>query len=90
MGTWRKKKWIITLLYNLKQVISEPTHLVFSSSSYINLIFAEPQNSLADCSVHLSLTPNAKIRLFIQYLMQKLVIHGLINVGDKKVNAEFI
>ena len=40
--------------YDLKQVINEPTHLLETSSSCIDLIFISQPNLLMDAGVHQS------------------------------------
>ena len=61
-------------LYDLKQVINEPTHLFENSSSCINLKLASQPNLVMDAGVHPSLHPNchhqivcAKFDLKIHY-----------------------
>ena len=44
-----------TSLYGMKQVIIEPTHILESSASCIDLIFTNQPNIVMDSGVHLSL-----------------------------------
>ena len=45
----------LTSLYGMKQVIAEPTHILESSASCIDLIFSNQPNILMDSGVHSSL-----------------------------------
>ena len=58
----------------LKQMITEPTHILHNSSSCIDLIFTDQPNLMVDCGVHPSLHPNShhqiiycKFNLSIEY-----------------------
>ena len=48
----------VTSLFGLKQLISEPTHLLPNSTSCIDLIFTNHPNLVVDCGVHPSLHTN--------------------------------
>ena len=83
----------ITSQFGLRQVIKEPTHILDTSSSFIDLIFASLPHLIIDSGVHSSLHPNchhhivyAKFNLKITYLPRYLqeVWHY------KDANIEFI
>ena len=64
----------ITSQFGLHQMIDEPTHILESSSSCIDLIFTSQPNLITESGVHPSLHPNshhkiifAKLNLKIQY-----------------------
>ena len=64
----------ITSYYGLHQIINEPTHILPSSASCIDLIFTNQPNLVIDSGVHLSLHQNchhqiifAKINLKVYY-----------------------
>ena len=64
----------ITSSYALNQLIQEPTHILNSSSSYIDLMFTSPPNLDMESGIHLSLHSNchhqivfAKFNLSIFY-----------------------
>ena len=42
----------LTSLYGMKEVITEPTHILESSSSYIDLIFSNQPNLIIESGVH--------------------------------------
>ena len=42
----------LTLLYDMKQVITEPTHILENSSSCIDLIFSNRPNLITGSGVH--------------------------------------
>ena len=48
----------ITSIHGLKQLIYEPTHIIFNSSSCIDLIFTNQPNLVVDSGTHPSLPPN--------------------------------
>ena len=48
----------LTNLYGFSQMLSEPTHVLSSSSSCIDLIFTNQPNMITDSGVHPSLHPN--------------------------------
>ena len=63
-----------TSLYGMKQVITEPTHILESSASCIDLIFTNQPNIVMDSGVHLSLHEKchhqiiySKLNLRIEY-----------------------
>ena len=63
-----------TSLYGMKQVITEPTHILESSTSCIDLIFTNQPNIIMDSGVHLSLHEKchhqiiySKLNLRIEY-----------------------
>ena len=63
-----------TSLYGMKQVIAEPTHILESSASCIDLIFTNQPNIVMDSGVHLSLHEKchhqiiySKLNLRIEY-----------------------
>ena len=69
-----KKKKSITSQFELHQLIKEPTHLLESYSSCIDLIFTSHPNTVAQSGIHPSLYPNchhqiifAKFNLKIYY-----------------------
>ena len=83
----------ITSQFGLRQEIKEPTYILDTSSSFIDLIFASLPHLIIDSGVHWSLHPNchhhivyAKFNLKIAYLPRYLqeVWH------DKDANIEFI
>ena len=49
----------ISSLFGLHQVINEPTHILESSSSFIDLIFTSQPNLITESGVHPSLYPNS-------------------------------
>ena len=49
--------------YGLHQLIQEPTHVLNSSSSYIDLVFTFRTNLVMESGVHLSLHPNCHHRV---------------------------
>ena len=53
-----KKLESLTSQCGFKQVISDPTHILESSSSYIDLIFTSQPNLIMNSGVHSSLHPN--------------------------------
>ena len=64
----------LTLLYGMKQVITEPTHVLENSSSCIDLIFSNQPNLIMDSGVHATLHSKchhqiiyAKLDLKIEY-----------------------
>ena len=64
----------LTLLYGMKQVITEPTHVLENSSSCIDLIFSNQPNLIMDSGVHPTLHSKchhqiiyAKLNLKIEY-----------------------
>ena len=64
----------ITSLYGMKQLISEPTHILQQSSSCIDLIFTDQPNIVMDSGVDSSLHPKChhqiiylKLNLKIEY-----------------------
>ena len=64
----------ITSLYGMKQLISEPTHILQQSSSCIDLIFTNQPNIVMDSGVDSSLPPKchhqiicSKLNLKIEY-----------------------
>ena len=48
----------LTSTFNLHQVISGPTHILFQSSSCIDLMFTDQPHLVTNCSFHVSLHPN--------------------------------
>ena len=61
-------------MYGLHQLMSDPTHILPNSSSFIDLIFTDQPNLVVDSGVHPSLHPNChyqitycKFNLFIEY-----------------------
>ena len=48
----------LTISCGLHQLISDPTHVLLNSSSYIDLIFTDQPNLVVDSGVHPSLHPN--------------------------------
>ena len=65
----------LTSTYGLHQLISDPTHILPSSSSCIDLIFTNHPHQVVDSGVHPSLHPNChhettycKFNLFTEYL----------------------
>ena len=63
-----------TSLYGMKKVITEPTHILESSASWIDLIFTNQPNIVMDSGVHLSLHEKchhqiiySKLNLRIEY-----------------------
>ena len=44
--------------YDLQQIINEPTHILKSSSSYLDLVLTSQPNSIVDFDVHPCLHPN--------------------------------
>ena len=64
----------MTSLYRMKQLISEPTHILHHSSSYVDLIFTNQPNIVMDSGVDSSLHPKcyhqiiySKLNLKIEY-----------------------
>ena len=64
----------LTSLYGMKQSISDPTHILQHSSSYIDLIFVNQRNLVVDSGIHPSLHQNShhevifcKLNLKIEY-----------------------
>ena len=64
----------LTSLYGMKQVITEPTHILENSSSCIDLIFSNQPNVIMDSGVHLTLHSKcdlekiySKLNLKIEY-----------------------
>ena len=52
----------LTSLYGMKQVITEPTHILENSSSCIDLIFSNQPNLIMDSAVHPTLHSNVSIK----------------------------
>ena len=48
----------ITTTHSLEQLIYEPTHMLFNSSAFIDLIFTNQPGLVVDSGTHLSLHPN--------------------------------
>ena len=64
----------VTSTHGLEQLISEPTHILSNSSSFIDLIFTNQPNLVVDSGTHPSLHPNChhqiihcKINLLVEY-----------------------
>ena len=53
-----KKRESLTFQCGFKQVISDPTHIVETSSSCVDLIFTSQPNLVMNAGVHFSLHPN--------------------------------
>ena len=51
----------LTMSYGLQQLISDPTHLLLNSSSFIDLIFTDQPNLIVDSGVH-PYIPNVTIK----------------------------
>ena len=73
-----------TSLYGMKQVTTEPTHVLESSASCIDLIFTNQPNIVLDSGVHLSLYEKchhqiiySKRNLRIEYLHHISVKSGI-------------
>ena len=69
----------MTSFYGLHQIINEPTHILPSLSSCIDLIFTNQPNMITDSGVHPSLQQNchhqiifAKVNMEIFYLPSSL------------------
>ena len=65
---------LLTSMYGLHQLISDPTHLLPNYLSCIDLIFTDQPNLVVDCGVHPSLHPKClhqiiycKFNLMIEY-----------------------
>ena len=61
----------ITSQFGLRQIINEPTHILDSSSSCIDLNFTSQPNLVIESGVHPSLHQNWIIRLFMLSLIHK-------------------
>ena len=48
----------VTSNYGLQQLIQEPTHILNSSSSWVDLMFTSQPNLVMESGVHSSLHPN--------------------------------
>ena len=64
----------LTSMFGLYQVMSGPTHILFQSSSFVDLIFTYRHHLVTDCGIHASLHPSChhqitygKINLKITY-----------------------
>ena len=64
----------VTSTHGLEQLISEPTHVLSNSSSFIDLIFTNQPNLVVDSGTHPSFHPNChhqiihcKINLLVEY-----------------------
>ena len=55
----------VTAQFGLQQMIKEPAHILNTSSSCIDLIFAYQPNLITDSSVHSSLHPNCHYQIFL-------------------------
>ena len=60
--------------FNMKQMITEPTHILENTSSYIDVIFTTQPNIIVDSGIHSSLHPKchhqiicSKLNLKIEY-----------------------
>ena len=74
LSTERTQLESLTLLYEMKQLIAEPTHVLGNSSSCIDLIFTNQLDLIRDAGVHPSLHSKchhqviyAKLNLQIEY-----------------------
>ena len=56
----------VTSYYGLYQIITEPTHILPSSASCIDLIFIDQSNLVINSGVHPSLHQNCHHRIFAQ------------------------
>ena len=63
----------LTSLYGLQQIISDPTHILPSSSSCIDLIFTDQPNLVIDSGVHPSLHENCHHQITFCKLNLKIV-----------------
>ena len=75
----------LTSLFGMKQLISDPTHILQHSSSCIDLIFVNQPNLVIDSGIHRSLHQNChhqiifcKLNLKIEYQHLTLVKSGII------------
>ena len=75
----------LTFLFGMKQLISDPTHILQHSSSCIDLIFVNQPNLVIDSGIHPSLHQNChhqiifcKLNLKIEYPHLTLVKSGII------------
>ena len=62
----------LTSLYEMKQLIAEPTHVLENSSSHIDLIFTNQPNLIMDAGVHIS--PHSKCHHQVIYAKLNLQI----------------
>ena len=63
----------VTCSYGLQQLISQPTHLLANSSSYIDLILTDEHSLVVDCGTHPSLHPNCHHQIIYCKLDLKIV-----------------
>ena len=54
----------LTSLYGMKQVITEPTHILENSSSCIDLIFSNQPNLIMDSEVHPTLHSKSQHQIY--------------------------
>ena len=68
-GAWLES---ITSFYKLHQIINEPTHILPSSSSCIDLTFTNQPNMITDSGVHLSLNQNCHHQIILAKVNMKI------------------
>ena len=65
----------LTTSYGFQQLISEPTHILKSSSSCIDLIFTNKPNLITDSGTHPSLHPNCHNITFCKINLKITILH---------------
>ena len=65
----------LTTSYGFQQLISEPTHVLKSSSSFIDLIFTNKPNLITDSGTHPSLHPNCHNITFCKINLKITILH---------------
>ena len=83
----------VTTSYDLQQLITQPTHLLGNSSSFIDLIFTDQLSLIVDCGIHPSLHPNCHHEIVYCKLDLKTVYPPLYqrHVWDfKRANIDLI
>ena len=68
----------ISSRFTLHQVINEPTHILETSPSCIDLIFTSQPNLITESGVHQSLHPNSHHQIIFTKLTRKLFFHHFI------------
>ena len=74
-----------TSLYGMKQVITEPTYILESSASCINLVFTTQPSVVMDSGVHLSLHEKCHHQIIYSNLKLKIVYPPLYPLYVSKI-----
>ena len=80
----------ISSQFGLYQIINEPTRILESSSSCIDLIFTSQPNLITESGVYPSLHPNSYNQIFLQNLTWKFIIHHLIFVKSGTIMMQIL